>query len=291
MKNQTIGVEIEFTGMTRKSAAQVVAEVLGTESYYIGTSYDTYGAKDSTGRVWKVMSDASIRAELKSGESAGMEYKCELVTPILRYDDIDTLQEIVRALRKAGARVNGSCGIHVHIGAQDHTARTLKNLTNIMASKENLIYKALQVGADRQTYCKKTEERFIRELNSIKVLTMSAVRSYWYNGHDEANVHYSNTRYHALNLHSVFSKGTVEYRMFNSTMHAGKVKAYIQLCLAVNHQALTQKSANYKATETTNDKYTFRTWLLRLGMIGDEYKTARLHLLENLSGNSAWRAA
>jgi hypothetical protein len=87
----------------------------------------------------------------------------------------------------------------------------------------------------------------------------------------------------------VFSKGTCEWRLFNGTTHAGKIKSYIQLCLAISHQALTQKSASRQKTASSNEKYTFRTWLLRLGMIGDEFKTARLHLLEHLDGCIAWK--
>lgn len=92
-----------------------------------------------------------------------------------------------------------------------------------------------------------------------------------------------------LNLHSVFNKGTIEFRLFNSTLHAGEVKAYIQLCFAISHQALVQKSARKTKTQSDNEKYTFRTWLLRLGLIGDEFKTARQHLLKNLDGNIAWK--
>jgi hypothetical protein len=87
----------------------------------------------------------------------------------------------------------------------------------------------------------------------------------------------------------VFQKGTIEFRLFNGTTHAGKIKAYIQLCLAISHQALTQRSASRIKTQSTNEKYTFRTWLLRLGLIGDEFKTARLHLLEHLDGCIAWK--
>ena len=92
-----------------------------------------------------------------------------------------------------------------------------------------------------------------------------------------------------MNLHSVFYKGTIEFRLFNSTLHAGEVKSVIQLCLAISHQALIQKSARYAKTVSDNEKYTFRTWLLRLGLIGDEFKTARHHLLKNLDGNIAWK--
>lgn len=114
-------------------------------------------------------------------------------------------------------------------------------------------------------------------------------KSIWYNGRDGSNVHYHASRYHALNLHSVFQKGTVEFRMFNSTLHAGKVKTYIQFSLAIANQALTQRNARAAPTRTTNDRYTFRTWLLRLGMIGPEFETARFHLLSHLEGNIAWR--
>ncbi len=54
-------------------------------------------------------------------------------------------------------------------------------------------------------------------------------------------------------------------------------------------QTLTQRNARAAPTRTTNDRYTFRTWLLRLGMIGPEFETARFHLLSHLEGNIAWR--
>ena len=73
-------------------------------------------------------------------------------------------------------------------------------------------------------------------------------QSIWYNGRDGSNVHYHASRYHALNLHSVFQKGTVEFRMFNSTLHAGKVKTYIQFSLAIANQALTQRNARAAPT-------------------------------------------
>lgn len=83
----------------------------------------------------------------------------------------------------------------------------------------------------------------------------------------------------------------VEFRCFNSTTHAGKVKAYVQFCLAISHQAIVQKSTSAKVTKSDNEKYTFRSWLLRMGLIGDEFKTCRKFLLQNLDGDIAWRHA
>jgi hypothetical protein len=289
MKTQRFGIEIEMTGLSRQRAAQVLSEYFGTRLSHDGGGYDAYSVLDSQNRRWKIVSDASISVECKRG-SADSTYRVELVSPICKYEDIETIQEIVRKLRAAGAIANASCGIHVHVDASPHNANTLRNITNIMASKEDLIYKALQVNVARERrYCKKVEQSFLEELNRKKPKTLEQVSRIWYNGNDGRHEHYHNSRYHCLNLHSVFQKGTIEFRLFNGTTHAGKIKAYIQLCLAISHQALTQRCASRIKTQSTNEKYTFRTWLLRLGLIGDEFKTARLHLLEHLDGCIAWK--
>lgn len=290
MRNQTFGIEIEMTGITRYEAAKVVARYFGTSEYYRGGAYSTYEVKDQTGRVWKLMNDASVRAQKKGGGTATTDYRVELVSPICRYGDIETVQEIVRELRKAGVMVNETTGIHVHIGANGHTARSLKNIVNIMASKEDLLFQSLEVRQERaERWCKKVDDNLLRRLNGTRVTTEEDVRELWYNGSDGAREHYHHSRYHALNLHSVWQKGTVEFRCFNATTHAGKIKAYIQLCLAISAQAKAQSCASARKTETTNPKFTFRTWLIRLGLNGEEFKTARLHLLANLDGDIAWR--
>lgn len=289
MKTQNFGIEIEMTGITRNKAASVIAGYFHSQAVHVGGSYDTYTVRDQTGRQWKVVRDASIQCVNRNGNRATDLYSVEFVSPICQYQDIETIQELVRTLKKAGARVNPSCGIHVHVDASRHTAATLKNLTNIVAAKEDLLYKALQVYVRREHYCRKTDLRFLDDVNRKQPKTMSELEAIWYNGRGGRDRHYDDSRYHCLNLHSVFSKGTVEFRLFNSTLHAGQVKSYIQLCLAISHQALIQKRAQRTKTQSTNEKYTFRTWLLRLGLNGKEFKTARLHLLAHLEGNIAWK--
>ncbi len=295
MRTQRFGIEIEMTGITRKKAAEVIAEYFGTESFYLGTYYKTYGAKDRQGRTWKATYDSSIIAQKKSGGRtvrAADEYKCEVVSPILTYEDMADLQEIIRQLRHKGAFVNSQCGIHIHVDASRYTPQTLRNLVNIIASKEDILYKALRIDPARMRWCKKTNERLIEAINRRKPQTMEALKDIWYAGSTRGrDEHYNDTRYHGLNLHSTFTKGTVEFRLFNSTTHAGEIKAYIQFCLAVSHQALTQKKASARKTVTDNEKYAFRCWMLRLGLSGDEFKTCRLHFLKHLEGNSAWRNA
>ena len=295
MRTQRFGIEIEMTGITRKKAAEAIAEYFGTESFYIGTYYKTYGAKDRQGRTWKATFDSSIIAQKKSGGRtvrAADEYKCEVVSPILTYEDMADLQEIIRQLRHKGAFVNSQCGIHIHVDASRYTPQTLRNLVNIIASKEDILYKALRIDPARMRWCQKTNEKLIEAINRRKPQTMEALKDIWYAGSTRGrDEHYNDTRYHGLNLHSAFTKGTVEFRLFNSTTHAGEIKAYIQFCLAVSHQALTQKKASARKTVTDNEKYAFRCWMLRLGLSGDEFKTCRLHFLKHLEGNSAWRNA
>lgn len=295
MRTQRFGIEIEMTGITREKAAEAIAEYFGTESFYIGTYYKTYGAKDRQGRTWKATFDSSIIAQKKSGGRtvrASDEYKCEVVSPILTYGDMADLQEIIRQLRHKGAFVNSQCGIHIHVDASRYTPQTLRNLVNIIASKEDILYKALRIDPARMRWCKKTNEKLLEAINRRKPQTMEALKDIWYAGSTRGrDEHYNDTRYHGLNLHSTFTKGTVEFRLFNSTTHAGEIKAYIQFCLAVSHQALTQKKASARKTVTDNEKYAFRCWMLRLGLSGDEFKTCRLHFLKHLEGNSAWRNA
>ena len=92
-----------------------------------------------------------------------------------------------------------------------------------------------------------------------------------------------------LNLHSMFYRGTVEFRCFNSTLHAGKAAAYVNLCLAISAQAINQRSTVMRKTHSDNEAFTFRVWLVRLGLNGDEFKHTRDHLLEHLDGDRAWR--
>ena len=241
-----------MTGLTRQSAAKAVADFFGTGATRVGGAYDAYTIRDPQGRQWKIVLDSSILCESRRGESASRLYSVEFVSPICQYQDVETIQALVRKLRGAGAKVNGSCGIHVHVDATAHTPQTLRNRVYIKAATEELLYKALQVQVSRENYCQKADLRFLDEVNRKRPKTMAELERLWYNGESNRYIHYDTSRYHALNLHSVFSKGTIEFRLFNSTLHAGEVKAYIQLCLAISHQALVQKSASRCQTHSDN---------------------------------------
>lgn len=289
------GIEIEFTGITRIKAATVAAEYLGGRIESVNDHYGTQKVIAPDQRVWKFMSDSSIRCQKKENGQvvdAGREYSVELVSPVLRYrEDIETLQELIRRLRKQGAFVSSSCGIHIHLDKENHTARSIRNFINIIASKNDLFYKALEIEPERMRFCKKMDEVLVQKINSKKPKTMEEIEDLWYAGYTESRFrHYHTSRYCFLNLHSLFNgNGTIELRGFNSTLHAGKVRSYIVLALALNNQALTQKCASSKKPQVENEKFAMRTYLNRIGLIGEEFKNCREHLCKALKGNAAWR--
>ena len=299
MKKQTIGVEVEMNSITRERAARIAATFFETGRYAYTAdrnSYCTWSAWDRQGREWKFQRDSSIEGP--------DDERCEMVTPILTYDDMETLQELIRRLRKAGAKSDATrcCGVHIHIGAKGHTPQTLRNLANIMASHEDLLAAALHLDAYRiDHYCQTVEPRFLEAINRTKPHTMARLADIWYTSHDATHGrshHYNGSRYHMLNLHATFTKGTVEFRLFQfdaptadrkGGLHAGQLKSYIQLCLALSQMAKEVRTASPKPQQNENPKYAMRTWLLRLGFIGDEFKTAREHFTKRLDGDAAFR--
>ena len=299
MKKQTIGVEVEMNNITRQKASQIAAMHFRTGRYEYTANrngYATWSAWDEQGREWKFQRDVSI--------TGPEDEKCELVTPILTYADMETLQELIRKLRKAGAKSDATrcCGVHIHIGAKGHTPQTLRNLANIMASHESLLASALYLDSYRiDRYCRTVDPRFLEQINNKKPKTMARLADIWYTSHDASygrSQHYNDSRYHMLNLHATFTKGTVEFRLFQfdaptadrkGGLHAGQLKSYIQLCLALSQMAKEVRTASPKPQQNENPKYAMRTWLLRLGFIGDECKTARDLFTNRLDGDAAFR--
>ena len=288
MKTQTFGIEVETTGLGRERTAKAIAAYFGTTARYVGRHLDDWQVPMPDGRHWTVERDGSVT-----------DPSAEVVSPVCRWEDIEMVQAVIRAIRTAGAKVDGTCGIHVHVGLGAHTPKTLRNLVNIVNAKEDLLTQALGITPGRRSrWCQPVDPTFLQTLNRKKPKTMDAFAAIWYgtpNWQSRAASHYDNSRYHLLNLHATFSTErparTIEFRAFNASLHAGEIKSYIQLCMAISHQALTANAASAARPDTDNPKYTFRCWLLRLGFIGDEFKTARDHLIKKLPGNSAWRQA
>lgn len=284
MQDLTFGIEIETITQTRQTIANAIQSVVGGTVQHEGLGYDAWTVKDAKERTWKVVLDSSL--------SADREHQAEIVSPVLKAQDIAELQQVVRAVRAAGAKVDTSCGIHIHIGANAFTPQAVTNLVKTVHKQEELIYEALKVNPTRKSkYAKPVDENFLHTIETRKPARMDDLNVAWYGSLNRHPQHYDHSRYHALNLHNIWYRGTIEFRLFNGTLHAGKVKAYIQFCLALATKAIESRTAKSekRAFNAQTAKYDFRVFLLGLGMIGEEYKTARHHLLANLAGQSAWK--
>ena len=304
MEQRTFGVELEFGGITRPNAIRVVKEVLinnllcdyAETIVSMNNCYHSLVVKDSRNRKWSIQRDSSV--------ADGGSTSCELVTPILWGTcDILLLQDIVRAIRKKGGRVDKSCGMHVHIGAQDFTPQKLRILANMWHSRQPILYAGCLVNSENRNvgYCKPLSDDFIDRLNKVKPQDWLTFWQQWYrhyydvDNYNDVNLvrlmHYNSSRYHSLNFHSFNMRKTIEFRLFNGTLHAGKVKTAIQLCLALVCCAKEKTKATSKVPDVVrqNPAFAMRTWLNQLGLTGDEYETLRHFMYLELPGNAAWR--
>ena len=286
LKAQRFGVEIEMYGITRRNAARYATEMLGGDYRYT-SSYDSWVVYAPDGREWKFSRDASIVARTD-------EEKCELVTPILNYGDIETLCNLIRMLRSHGAKSDPThmCGVHIHVDGAGHTAASIRNLVRLVYSREDEIAQGINLNRGREcTYCEKVDVDFMNRIDKPKKLSMDYLEQEWYRGYSgNPRQHYHKSRYHMLNLHSFFNgHGTVEFRCFqfqdpemengevkrHNGLHAGQLKAMIQMALAINNAAKQARYVRAKKSGKTNAEGPFRSWLYRIGFVGEEFATAR----------------
>lgn len=288
LRDIRFGVEIETVKRNRKQVAEAVQSVVGGTVHHIGSPncFDPYHVTAEDGRIWKVMADASLTNTPK-------RLQAEIVSPILTYEDIPTMQKIARKVRTGiGAKIGKQCGIHIHIDAAIFTPKALGNLIKIVNKQEDLIVEALGVNHSRLVrYAKKVKQDLVNDIVRRRPRTIEQLNRLWYGYRNHHPSHFDSTRYYGLNLHNVWYRGTVEFRYFEGTLHAGKIKSYIQFCLALSAKAINAKGASAKKRSLSNQssKYDFRVFLLSLGLIGKEFKTARHHLLSNLQGDIAWK--
>ena len=192
IQEQNFGVEIELAGAPRRSIAEAVATALDariTATHRSG--YDATIVTDNQGREWKIMNDSSI--PIINGYKGS-----EIVTPILCYDDIETLQEVVRKVRSTGAIAPSSAAIHCHVSADIHTPKSLTNLAKMFYKNEDLIFDALQVHPDRRNrYCRPTDCDFIQKIAKQRPLSDRQLNEAWFGHYIAHPTHYNPARYYA----------------------------------------------------------------------------------------------
>jgi len=289
LESLKFGVEIEVGSQTRETVARAVQSVVGGTVRHIGgPPYDPWAVTAPDGREWRVVADSSLSAY-------DPDKRAEVVTPILTWSDLSTVQEIVRALRRAKCSVNGQAGLHVHIDGSLFTGKTLAILAKQVYANEELIFHAFGVSEERKArYTKPLDPAFIQRLQRRKPVTREAFFQCWYNAKHYAPTRYHASRYHLLNLNSAaLERNTIEFRAYTPEgLHAGKIKAAIVFSLALCARALNSRaaSAKKKTYDPRSARYDFRVALiLALKLSGPEHRHTRRHLMERMPGDAAFK--
>ena len=215
-------INYKVTGAERKKLVEAVAEILGRDFKYLGAPSFAYEVDYFT-----------------IDKNGGMSFDDRA--------DSKEIEGLLEALANKGftaddaeeSRDDGNnIGLCIELPLDGATDAAVENLRRLVASKGNMIKKAL--GADR--------------------------------------------------LDIELTDDTIKFPWFSETPEAEVVSAAAKLIGKLVGMARTQKRVTAKEKESTNEKYTFRCFLLRLGFIGVEYKAARKLLLRNLSGSSAFKS-
>lgn len=241
--------------MDRKEMVKALGEHFGVKPIYLGVPSCNYQIETATGTY-------IIDRAGKITDVEGKEIEFEALLN-------GTVAE--EASKPEGeTESNEITGLEISVPMDGHTGQTLRNLVNMIYSKQTLIKKALEIEDDL------VSEELIKAVNETKVGTL-----------EEFKLVIEQWVSRAIGFD--FDNNRITFKLYQEKVDSEKINAYTQLVGLLNQQAKTLRYASAKVKDTDNEKFTFRVWLIRLGMVGDEYKETRKILLQNLTGNSAFR--
>ena len=322
------GVEIEYSGITRKNSALIIYDVLQkrfpNDDVYVEKEYekanDIYkiyresnGVKDL---YFSVVHDGSVAPykinddgySLCSGKNV---FKCELSTKKMTLKEIDLLTAVVDALKTGSKELNqrmlvgDTTSIHIHVNGKDLSLQSIKNLCNNVFSKQMLLYHATGQSPDciRYQYMQMLPEVLVSRLTHVK--TMDELRDCYYksiigqraNPSLEVNKKYSKARYMILSLCPLFdyrNYKSIEIRLFKSSTDSKVIVNYILFVLKLVAYCSLIGRSTYRDldaidAEKYSDKYRMHCFLNKICCSGSKYKDIRKIFLENLEGHAAWR--
>lgn len=242
--------------MERKEIVKALGEHFGVAPKYMGAPSFAYQIE--TGEETYIIDRAG---KIINSEGNGVELET-LITGRVDEEDASESTE------------TETIAFEVTVPMEGHTGITLRNLVNMVYSKQALIKKAFGIQENV------VRDDFSLAINKVRIETLEDFKATIEDIGAES----------CPGIEFDFFDKTVTFKFFKDEVSPEKVKAYTQFVALLNQSAKVLKHASAKAKDTDNDKFTFRVWLNRLGMKGDEYKTARKVLLEKLDGNSAFRS-
>jgi hypothetical protein len=249
MFTRTFGIEIEAYGLTQNQVATALRNA--------GINAEVQGYNHTTQSCWKVITDGSIQ-----GVNG-----FELVSPVLQGEvGLEEVRTAMTALKAAGAKVNKTCGFHVHFGANDMNLQNFKNLFKNWVRNED-IFDAMLPNSRRDSnnsYCKSLLNRFSGETRTQRInKAFEAIDS----ANTIEDIYYAVTgrdRYFKLNLLSFWRHGTVEVRHHSGTVEADKVcnwvlfmGTWMEQAIATNPKKQTERAFSPRREWATEFEYRF----------------------------------
>lgn len=236
---ETFGIEIE-TGFGRGASFDTVLREMRREGLPVRDRRTNHFGHDRN--AWDVKYDASV------------EHGAEVVSPPLNFNSPrqrGQVDKALRALMLAGCEVRESAGIHVHVNASDLSARQLANVVRFVYKFEDILFRLASSGWDtirpdatrnmwRDSFAKEISDEMARKMQKVRdsdALNRAWTGDRWAGGGD---------RYHAVNLNPYWSQGTVEFRLFNTSLNIERVQAYIAIAVAIVRDARNGQARQVK---------------------------------------------
>ena len=263
-------IHYNVTGNERKALVKVIAETTGAKAEYKGMPTAAYEidyftvTKDGTLDFSDRSDSEEVETVLEALAAAGFDGVGETVEATKENQESHQEDEANR----------DAVELTVTLPMARHTGTTLRNLINLIYTRAGLLNKALGTAF-------RVDEGLIKTLqDDACVLTLDrlfeTVEAYEYH-HGQA----------ADGL--CVERDKLTFSTLPETEDPEVLRTFTTLCTMMNKQALTQQRIQAKQIGADNEKYAMRIWLLRLGMNGPEYKDERKILMQNLSGNCAFR--
>jgi hypothetical protein len=220
LMNRTFGVEIEFFGCTREAVANEITR-RGVKCEVQG-----YNHTDST-TTWKLVTDSSVTSTGTGNYRGGNE----IVSPILEGENgLKQLQIVCESLNACGAKVDKTCGIHVHLDAADLTVQNWKNIILTYAKYQDTINGIMPISRRHNNYCETYSDYLVARYMNATTLN------------ELVNI---TTRYHVINTEAYLRHSTIEFRQHSGSTEYDKIASWIQFLMAfVQYTKTMRKSAN-----------------------------------------------
>ena len=260
----------------RKALAQKIADIIGAEVEYLGVPSCAYQidiftlSKDAV-LSFTDRSDTEIVEKVLNG-LAEAGYTSKTVTLPEGTDAADDPEETDAESEPSEPNSGFPVGASISFPLADHTVQSLTNLICMIHSRGVLLSKATggNFSADKSL----AEEIGKHEFRSVHEL-IAFIREW-----DETNPPLTGIS---------FDSDKLTFDGFGQAADADHVQTFMKLAGAMNNMALTQQRVQAKDVDDSNEKYSLRVWLIRLGLNGKDCKADRKRLLENLSGHTAFR--